>query len=61
MNKNNQEQPKKKPKQKPTKPKGYSEDSDLLWYTSTQDEREAAEVTNFRFTQINEDFNDRYF
>lgn len=50
------EQPKKKPKQKPTKPRGYSEEQDNFLYNTHQDEREAAEVTNFRWTSDSESY-----
>lgn len=53
---NNQEQPKKKPKLKPTKPKGYSEEQDNFWYNTHQDEREAVEVTSFKYTSDSESY-----
>lgn len=57
MNKgNSQEQLKKKPKLKPTKPKGYSEEGDTYLYNSQQDEREAADVTNYRWTSDSESY-----
>ena len=46
-----QKKPKKKPKKKyQSKAKGYTEDSDLIWYTSDQDADEALNLTNARFT-----------
>lgn len=33
-----------------TKTKGYSEDQDFLYYNNFTDERELAEVTNFKYT-----------
>lgn len=53
---NDKEQQKKKPKLKPTKPKGYSEEQDNFWYNSQQDEREAADVTNYRWTSDSESY-----
>lgn len=46
------EQPKRKYQ---TKTKGYSEEGDFLYYNNFTDERELAEVTNFRYTQDSSD------
>lgn len=46
------EQPKRKYH---SKTKGYSEDQDFLYYNNFTDERELAEVTNFRYTRDSSD------
>lgn len=38
-----------------SKTKSYSEDQDFLYYNNFTDERELAEVTNFKYTQDSSD------
>ena len=38
-----------------TKTTGYSEEGDFLYYNNFIDERELAEVTNFKYTQDSSD------
>lgn len=48
-------QPKQRKVKYQSKTKGYSEDQDFLYYNNFTDERELAEVTNFKYTQDSSD------